>query len=185
MEAGAAIAEILKREGVEIIFGYPVNHILEFAARAGIRPIIVRQERIGLHMADAMSRLTSGQKIGVFAMQHGPGAENAFGGVAQAYGDSVPIVVIPGGYPRRLTNVPPNFNSFLNYQHITKSAEQVIMADAIPDAMRRAFTQVRNGRPRPVLVEIPVDLMTEEVPEPLDYVPALRTRVAPDPVAVS
>ncbi|MEM7021829.1 MAG: thiamine pyrophosphate-binding protein, partial [Pseudomonadota bacterium] len=81
MEAGAAIAEILKREGVEIIFGYPVNHILEYAARAEIRPIIVRQERIGLHMADAYSRLGSGEKIGVFAMQHGPGAENAYGGV--------------------------------------------------------------------------------------------------------
>jgi len=58
MQAGEAIAEILKREGVEIIFGYPVNHILELAARAGIRPIIVRQERFGLHMADALSRLT-------------------------------------------------------------------------------------------------------------------------------
>ena len=102
MKAGEAIAEILKREGVEIIFGYPVNHLLELAARPGIRPIIVRQERIGVHMADAMSRLTSGQKIGVFAMQHGPGAENAFGGVAQAYGEAVPLLVLPMGYPRRI-----------------------------------------------------------------------------------
>ena len=185
MKGAAAVAEILKREGVQFLIGYPVNTVIEASAQADIRTIIVRQERTGIHMADAVSRVTSGDRIGVFAMQHGPGVENSFGGVAQAYGDSVPIVVIPGGYPRRLTNVPPNFNSFLNYQHITKSAEQVIMADAIPDAMRRAFTQVRNGRPRPVLVEIPVDLMTEEVPEPLDYVPALRTRVAPDPVAVS
>ena len=124
-KAGEAIAEILKREGVEIIFGYPVNHILEFAARAGIRPIIVRQERIGLHMADAMSRLTSGEKIGVFAMQHGPGAENAFGGVAQAYGEAVPILVLPMGYPRRIAHVQPNFNSVLNMRHVTKSAEPV------------------------------------------------------------
>ena len=58
MQAGQAIAETLKREGVEVIFGYPVNHILELVARAGIRPIIVRQERVGLHMADALSRLT-------------------------------------------------------------------------------------------------------------------------------
>ena len=57
------------------------------------------------------SRVTSGKRIGVFAMQHGPGTENAFGGVAQAYGDSVPIVVLPGGYPRRITNIPPNFNA--------------------------------------------------------------------------
>jgi thiamine pyrophosphate-dependent acetolactate synthase large subunit-like protein len=184
MKGAAAVAEILKREGVQFLIGYPVNTVIEASAQADIRTIIVRQERTGLHMADAVSRVTSGDRIGVFAMQHGPGVENSFGGVAQAYGDSVPIVVIPGGYPRRLTNVPPNFNAFLNYQHVTKSAEQVIMADAIPDAMRRAFTQVRNGRPRPVLVEIPVDLMTEEVPEPLDYVAALRTRVAPDPVAV-
>jgi acetolactate synthase-1/2/3 large subunit len=185
MKGAAAVAEILKREGVEFLIGYPVNSVIEASAQADIRTIIVRQERTGIHMADAVSRVTSGDRIGVFTMQHGPGVENSFGGVAQAYGDSVPIVVIPGGYPRRLTNVRPNFNAFLNYQHVTKSVEQVVMADAIPDAMRRAFTQVRNGRPRPVLVEIPIDLMTEDVPEPLDYIPALRTRVAADPVAVS
>ena len=57
MKVGEAIAEILKREGVEIIFGYPVNHVLEAAAVADIRTVIVRQERVGLHMADAMSRV--------------------------------------------------------------------------------------------------------------------------------
>jgi thiamine pyrophosphate-dependent acetolactate synthase large subunit-like protein len=185
MKAADAVAEILKREGVEFLIGYPVNSIIEAAARADIRTIIVRQERTGLHMADAVSRVCSGQQVGVFAMQHGPGTENAFGGVAQAYGDSSPIVVLPGGYPRRLINVPPNFNAFLNYQHVTKWCEQVVMADAVPDAMRRAFTQVRNGRPRPVLVEIPTDVMAEEVPEPLTYEPVPRTRYAPDPQAVS
>jgi thiamine pyrophosphate-dependent acetolactate synthase large subunit-like protein len=185
MKAAAAVAEILKREGVEFLIGYPVNPIIEAAAGADIRTIIVRQERTGLHMADAVSRVCSGQKVGVFAMQHGPGTENAFGGVAQAYGDSVPIVVLPGGYPRRLINVPPNFNAFINFQRITKWCEQVTVADAVPDAMRRAFTQVRNGRPRPVMVEIPADVMTEEVPEPLAYEPAPRTRSAPDPQAVS
>ena len=185
MKAAAAVAEILKREGVEFLIGYPVNPIIEAAASADIRTIIVRQERIGLHMADAVSRVCSGQKVGVFAMQHGPGTENAFGGVAQAYGDSVPIVVLPGGYPRRLINVPPNFNAFLNFQRVTKWCEQVTVADAVPDAMRRAFTQVRNGRPRPVMVEIPSDVMTEEVPEPLAYEPVPRTRSAPDPQAVS
>ena len=185
MKAAAAVAEILKREGIRFLIGYPVNPIIEAAAEADIRTIIVRQERTGLHMADAVSRISSGQRIGVFAMQHGPGSENAFGGVAQAYGDSVPIVVLPGGYPRRITNVPPNFNSFLNFQHVTKWCEQVIMPDAVPDAMRRAFTQVKNGRPRPVLVEFPVDLLREEVPEPLQYTPAPRLRSAPDPRDVS
>src|SRR5438093_71024 len=165
MKAAAVVADILKREGVKFLIGYPVNQIIEAAAEADIRTIIVRQERVGLHMADALSRVTSGDRIGVFAMQHGPGTENSFGGVAQAFGDSVPIVVLPGGYPRHLLNITPNFSSWLNYQHVTKWAEQVILPQHVPDAMRRAFTQVKNGRPRPVLVEIPVDVMREEVPD--------------------
>jgi thiamine pyrophosphate-dependent acetolactate synthase large subunit-like protein len=185
MKGSAVVAQILKREGTQFIIGYPVNHVLEAAAEADIRTIIVRQERTGLHMADAVSRVTSGDRIGVFAMQHGPGTENAFGGVAQAFGDSVPIVVLPGGYPRRLLNIPPNFSSFLNYQHITKWAEQVILPEAVPDAMRRAFTQVKNGRPRPVLVELPVDILAAEVPDGWTYTPAPRLRTAPDPRAVS
>ena len=185
MKTAAVVAEILKREGVSFLIGYPVNPIIEAAAQADIRTIIVRQERTGLHMADAVSRVTSGKRIGVFAMQHGPGAENAFGGVAQAFGDSVPIVVLPGGYPRRLTNIPPNFNSFLNYRNITKWCEQVTVAEAVPDALRRAFTQVKNGRPRPVLVEIPIDVFQEEVSEPIAYTPAPRTRSGPDPKAVA
>ena len=99
MKVGQAVAEIMKREGIEILCGYPVNHLLEFAAAADIRPVIVRQERIGLHMADAISRVTSGRKIGAFCMQHGPGTENAYGGVAQAYSESVPLLVFPQGYP--------------------------------------------------------------------------------------
>src|SRR5205085_8243309 len=105
MKVTNAIAHVLKTEGVSFLIGYPVNPIIEAAAEADIRTIIVRQERTGLHMADAVSRVTGGDKIGVFTMQHGPGTENAFGGVAQAYGDSVPIVVLPAGYPRHLNNV--------------------------------------------------------------------------------
>jgi acetolactate synthase-1/2/3 large subunit len=181
VKVAAAVAEILKREGVEFLIGYPVNHIIEASAEADLRTIIVRQERVGLHMADAVSRVTSGQKIGVFTMQHGPGIENAFGGVAQAFGESSPILVLPAGYPRRIANVTPNFNSLLNFQHVTKSIEQVTCADAIPDALRRAFTQVRNGRPQPVMVEIPADLYGEDIPEPLNYRPVPRARSGPDP----
>jgi acetolactate synthase-1/2/3 large subunit len=175
------VAEILKREGVQFLIGYPVNPIIEAAAEADIRTIIVRQERTGLHMADAVSRITSGDRIGVFTMQHGPGTENSFGGVAQAFGDSVPILVLPGGYQRKMLNLPPNFSSYLNYQHITKYTEQVILTDSVPSAMRRAFTQVRNGRPRPVLVELPYDLLHDEVADGWTYTPAPRLRSAPDP----
>jgi thiamine pyrophosphate-dependent acetolactate synthase large subunit-like protein len=185
VKAANVIARILKKEGVEFLIGYPVNQIIEAAAEEDIRTIIVRQERVGLHMADAVSRVSSGQRIGVFAMQHGPGSENAFGGVAQAFGDSVPIVVLPGGYPRRLLNIPPNFSSFLNYQHVTKWAEQVVLPESVPAAMRRAFTQVKNGRPRPVLVEFPVDVLQAEVADDFAYTPAPRLRSAPDPKSVS
>jgi thiamine pyrophosphate-dependent acetolactate synthase large subunit-like protein len=185
MKVANAIAEILKREGVNCLIGYPVNPVIEAAAAADIRTLIVRQERVGLHMADAVSRLSSGQRIGVFALQHGPGAENAFGGIAQAYGESVPMLVLAAGYPRRLNNYPPFFNAFLNYQHITKWIEQLNCADAVSDVMRRAFTQVRNGRPRPAVVEIPVDVFPEEVPEPLGYEPTFSTRSGPDPQAVT
>ena len=185
MKVARAIAEILKREGVEFLVSYPVNPIIEACAEADIRTIVVRQERVGLHMADAYSRLNSGRRIGVFAMQHGPGAENAFGGVAQAYGESVPILVLPAGYPRRLAQVPPNFSSALNFRHVTKWSEQLSLAEAVPEVMRRAFARLRNGRPRPVLIEIPVDLFSEEVPEPLDYAPSFATRSGPDPAAVA
>jgi thiamine pyrophosphate-dependent acetolactate synthase large subunit-like protein len=184
MKAAEIIADILKREGVDILIAYPVNHVIEYSARAGIRTIIVRQERTGLHMADAISRLSSGKTLGVFAMQHGPGAENAFGGVAQAYGESVPILVLPQGYARRIAHVDPNFNSVLNFKHITKMAEPITSIKEIPNIFRRAFTQLRSGRGRPVLIEIPTDIYTEEFEEPLTYTPGLATRFGPDPDAV-
>ena len=184
MKVVDAVAKVLKAEGVEYLFAYPVNHIIEAAAKLDIRPIIVRQERIGLHMADAMSRMTSGEKIGVFCMQSGPGSENAFGGVAQAYGDSAPIVVLPGGYSRSLTQIQPNFNSALNYRHVTKSCEQVTLPEAVPEAMRRAFTQVRNGRPRPALVEFPSDLFNEEISDDFDPTPVPTVRYGPDSASI-
>ena len=184
MKLGAAIAEIMQREGMAFLCAYPVNHLIEFAASAGIRPIIVRQERIGLHMADAISRVTSGRMLGAFAMQHGPGAENAYGGVAQAFGESVPILVVPQGYPRRLAHIEPNFRSFTAMRDVTKSAEPVWLAAELPAVMRRAFSRLRNGRGGPVLVEIPTDMWNEEVPDPLDYTPVVATRTGPDPLAV-
>ena len=184
MKVADAVARVLKAEGVEYLFAYPVNPLIEAAAKLDIRPIIVRQERIGLHMADAMSRLTSGEQIGVFCMQSGPGSENAFGGVAQAFGDSAPILVLPMGYPRGINQIQPNFSSALNYRHVTKSCEQVTTAEAVPEVMRRAFTQVRNGRPRPVLVEFPADLFAEEIPDSFDPTPTPTLRYRPDSASI-
>src|SRR6266446_8408533 len=187
MKVANAVAEILKREGIEFLIGYPVNPIIEAAAEADIRTIMVRQERIGLHMCDALAKVTSGDRIGVFAMQHGPGTENAFGGVAQSYGDSCPVVVLPAGYARNINQVHPNFNAALNYRNVTKLCEQVTVADATVEALRRAFTTVRNGRPGPVLVEFPTDILRDEVPDALvaEYKPAPRLKSGPDPRSVS
>jgi acetolactate synthase-1/2/3 large subunit len=180
-----AIAEVLKRESIKFIVGYPINPVIEAAAKADIRTIIVRQERVGLHMADAVSRLSSGDDIGVFVMQHGPGAENAFGGVAQAYSESVPILVMPAGYQRPIASYFPNFNSTLNMKHVTKWAEPITMGRMLPDVMRRAFSQLRNGRGGPVLVEVPLDVFGEEVADDFVYVPSFRSRTAPDPTDVN
>ena len=177
MKVGQAIAKILKREGVEILTAYPVNHMIEHAAEKDIRPVICRQERIGIHMADAISRLSSGKQIGVFAMQHGPGAENAIGGIAQCFGESVPVLVLPMGYARRIANIDPNFNSTISLKSITKSTEPVMLASEVSNIMRRAFTRLRNGRGGPVVVEIPVDMFNEDVPEPFEYEPVLTTLV--------
>jgi len=185
MKVGRAIAEILKREGVEVLLAYPVNHVIEAAAEAGIRPIIVRQERVGLHMADAISRLTSGERIGVFAMQHGPGAENSFGGVAQAYSESVPILVLPMGYARRLAHVSPNFNSVTSMRSVAKWAEPVTSAAEIPNIFRRSFSRLRNGRGGPAVVEIPSDLFAEDLPVSLVYEPAITARYGPDRAEVA
>ena len=184
MKVGSAIVEILRREGVDVIFGYPRNAVLEAAAEAGIRPVIVRQERTGVHMADALSRLTRGRRMGVFAMQHGPGTENAYGGVAQAYSESVPVLVLPQGYARRLAFVPDNYNACVSMRGITKHAEPITSPGEVANIMRRAFTHLRNGRLRPVLVEMPWDVLAEDVTGPIDYVPVIRTRSAPDPAAV-
>ncbi len=185
MKAVEAISEILKREGIGTIIGYPVNHVLEYAAHLDIRPIIVRQERVGLHMADAISRMTSGDSLGVFAMQHGPGSENAYGGIAQAYGESVPLLVIPMGYPQRIAHIHPNFNSTQAMKPIAKSTEPITSVEEIGNVMRRAFTRLRNGRGGPVVVEVPADLMNEELSGELVYEPVLSTRSGPDPEAVA
>jgi len=183
MKVGEAIARIMKAEGMQILCAYPVNHLIEFAAAADIRPVIVRQERIGIHMADAISRVTAGDTLGAFCMQHGPGAENAYGGVAQCYGESIPVLVVPQGYARRIAGVDPNFSSSLQMRGVTKSAEHVMLPKETPNALRRAFSRLRNGRGGPCLVEIPTDIWNEEIGE-FTYTPVTKARTAPDPADV-
>ena len=182
MKGDEAIAKILKAEGVEWLSCFPAQTLIDVGAREGIRPILSRQERTGVNMADGFSRVKNGKTIGVFAMQSGPGAENAFGGVAQAFADSVPILLLPGGQARPRMGVHPNFESYLNYGGITKWMANVNMASRIPELMGMAFSQLKHGRRGPVLLEIPRDVATEEIPEDsFDYAPVKEFRSAADP----
>ena len=165
MKGDTLVAKILKAEGVEWMSAFPAQSLIDAAAKEGIRPIIPRTERTGVNMADGFSRVRNARSIGVFTMQTGPGAENAFAGVAQAFADSVPVLLLPGGQPRHRTSVHPNFESVENYRGVTKWAANVNMASRIPEMMRRAFSQLKHGRPGPVLLEIPGDVAAEEVPD--------------------
>ncbi len=169
MQTIDAISEILKREGVECLSCFPTTPVIEAAAIAGIRPIICRQERVGVGIADGYSRVTNGEKMGVFAMQYGPGAENAYSGVATAYSDSVPLLLLPLGHPRERQGILPHFNSMTSYAGVTKYIEQINMPDRTAQVMRRAFAALRQGRSGPVMVEIPADVALEEVSEEAFY----------------
>ena len=160
-----AIAHILKTEGVEYLSAFPTTSIIESAADIGIRPIICRQERAGVGIADGYSRVTNGRPAGVFAMQYGPGAENAYAGVATAFSDAVPMLLLPLGHPSGRDGVYPHFSSVRSYESVTKNVERLQSPALVAETLRRAFALLKMGRPGPVMVEIPADVGEMEVPD--------------------
>ena len=158
-----AIITILKKEGLECLNCFPTTPIIEAAAAQDIKPIVCRQERVGLGIADAYSRVTNGKKLSAFAMQYGPGAENAYPGVATAFSDSTPLLVLPLGHPLDRDGVFPMFSSLKSYESITKSIEQITTPSKSIDVLRRAIASMRNGRPGPAMVEIPEDILNQDI----------------------
>ncbi len=186
MKGADVIANILKREGVDFIGCIPFSTLTEAVAVAGIRPIIFRQERVGVNMADGFSRITGGRRIGAFTMQAQAGAENAFAGVAQAYADSVPILLLPAAAGRSRTGVRPNFSPTRSYRDITKWVDQINMVERVPEMMRRAFSHLRTGRPSPVMLDLPADILSAELDEAdFHYVPVAARRTSGDPADVA
>src|ERR1051326_5322332 len=118
-----ALARILKFEGVEVLFAYPNHPLIDAAAREGIRPVIARGEKTLINMADGYARATNGRRPTVVVVQQGPGIENAFGGVAQAAADGIPILIVPGGPERH--RVGAEFDPLPPYSHVTKRAGRV------------------------------------------------------------
>ena len=183
MKVVDAIAEIMKREGVEFLSTYPTTPLIDAVAAIGIRPVLCRQERVGVGIADGFSRTTNGRRLGAFAMQYGPGAENAFAGVATAYSDSVPILVLPLGHQRDRAQVFPLFSSARTYASVTKWVETLNQPEQVSEVMRRAFNLLKMGRPGPVMVEIPADVAVADVGDQvvLQYQVVKATRPSGDP----
>ena len=181
-----AIAHILKKEGIEYLSAFPTTSVIESAADIGVRPIICRQERVGVGIADGYSRVSNGRPPGVFAMQYGPGAENAYAGVATAFSDAVPMLLLPLGHPSGRDGVYPNFSSVRSYESVTKNVERMASPHLVTDVMRRAFALLKMGRPGPVMVEIPADVGDAEVPEGAleSYRPVRAAIAGPDARAV-
>jgi thiamine pyrophosphate-dependent acetolactate synthase large subunit-like protein len=187
MDGTEAVARILRAEGVEYLFAYPNNPIIDAAAALGIRPIIARTEKTLLNMTDGFSRATNGRRLGVCAVQAGPGIENAYGGVAQAYADAIPLLLLPGGPDQHRLGVPGGeYDPLPTYRNVTKWAARVNYVDRVPEMLRRAFGHLRTGPGAPVLLEIPRDVMVAEVDaDRFTYTPArgYRSAGAPEDVA--
>jgi acetolactate synthase-1/2/3 large subunit len=167
------MALILKKEGIEFLSAFPTTSVIEAIAATGVRPIICRQERVGVHIADGFARVTNGRKASVFAMQYGPGAENAYPGVATAFSDSVPMLFLPLGHPSARESVTPMYSSLKSYDSVTKHIERINSPERVGASLRRAFSAMRMGKPGPAMLEIPADIADADVdPSIVDnYVP--------------
>lgn len=157
------VARILKAENTELLFCFPINSLIDAATAAGIRPVVARTERAVVGMADGYARASLGERVGVCAVQYGPGCENAFGAMAQAYSDSSPVLMLPGGVNESRLDVRPNFETAKHYQNITKWVARINRPDRVGEMLRRAYTGLRNGRRGPVALELPMDVMEQPI----------------------
>ena len=184
MNGAEIVADILKREGTEFLACYPRNPLIEACAAINIRTLLCRQERVGVGMADGFTRIRRGRQNGVFAAQAGPGIENAFPGIAQAFSENVPMLIIPAGQTLDRQYVQPVFRAADVYRPVTKWSALAHSVQELPNVMRRAFQAMRSGKGGPVLVEIPAEVWEADCVGNLDYTPVPVQRAAPDPAAI-
>ncbi|MDX6522748.1 MAG: hypothetical protein QOI17_261 [Gaiellales bacterium] len=153
------IAELLQREGAEFIVGFPENRLLNSASLIGMRPIITRTERVAVNIADGFARTTNGEGLLPCVTQYGPGAESAFGAVAQAYGDRSPILLCPSEHAVADQDSAPNFRVERAYRPITRWAATLNDPRRGPELFRRALNALRGSRNGPVLVALANDVL--------------------------
>lgn len=166
MKAAEAVIQCLKKENVETVFGYPgaaVVPMYEALRKSDVKHILVRQEQAAGHSASGYARSTG--KVGVCIVTSGPGATNLITGIAAAYMDSIPLVVITGQVKSTLIgkdvfqefDVTGCTESFTKYNFLVRDAK------SIPKIIKEAFYIANTGRKGPVLVDIPVDIMEENI----------------------
>lgn len=181
MKGADIIAHALVAEGVGYLTCYPHSEIIDAAASVGIRPIATRTLRGAVHIADGFARMTGGRRMIATTMQYGPGIENAYGAIAQAFSDNVPILCLPTGQSRTRRGVAPNFRAAAALAAVTKASYAIDLIERLPQTLQHAFARLRNGKPGPVAIETPYDILDEEAAIPA-YRPAPRSvsAAAPD-----
>ena len=182
IKAANGVARILKAEGVPWVSCYPTNHVNNALGEEGVRILMMGEERFAVAIADAFSRVTCGKRIGVCTVMsnlNAAGIQMAYGAIAQAWEDSSPVLVITEGVGQGASR-HTHFDIAAALKPVTKWVGKIDRAELTPDYMRRAFTQLRSGRPGPVLLVVPRDLGEyDEAEHP--YTPVKGWRSAPDP----
>src|SRR5262245_52126744 len=192
--AAYLMTEYLERLGVEVVFGlcgHTVIALLDALGRSRIRFVSTRHEQVAAHAADGYARASG--KPGVVLTHLGPGLTNACTGVANAALDSIPMVVISGDvpshfygrHPHQEFNLHQDADQFQIYRPFCKRVYRVDRAADLPRIMERAFHLAQSGRPGPVLVSIPMDVFSADLPiDAFAQVPAQMARPSIDPAAV-
>lgn len=175
------VVQSLIEESVEQIFGYPGGSVLDIydalhAKTDQIKHVLVRHEQAATHMADGYARATG--KPGVVLVCSGPGATNTITGIATAYMDSIPMIVISG-------NVPNNLIGNDAFQEcdivgvsrpVVKHSFLVKKAEDIPETIKKAFYISTTGRPGPVVIDLPKDILNPQIKLPYEYPESISMR---------
>jgi acetolactate synthase-1/2/3 large subunit len=167
MTAGRAIVEVLKAEGVRAVYGIPGGHVLPIYDGLYDAPeighFLVRHEQAAASMAAAYAQLTG--KTAVCLVTAGPGATNLATNVAEAYVGALPMVILAGRGATGTTyrGASQEVDTDQLFRPITKWADRIDRADLIPDALHEAFAVARNGKPGPVYLDLPRDILAEKI----------------------
>jgi acetolactate synthase-1/2/3 large subunit len=182
IKAANGIARILKAEGVPWVSTFPTNAVNNALGEEGVPLVMMRDERYAVAVADAFSRVTGGDKIGVCTLMGGvnaAGLQLAYGAIAQAFEDGSPVLCISDGVPVGGSG-NTHYDIDLGFKAITKWIGHIDLPHRVPEFLRRAFTYLRTGRRGPVLVTLPRG-MGEYDEDQYPYVPVKGWKWQPDP----